>query len=79
MGELFYPHIHFSEMKKLTNTFKLIHNNWHNTSETSYLDVEKFHTPHAVSLEIFFYAETKDSRTHLRAPRTCSHTPQNFF
>jgi hypothetical protein len=28
-----------------------------NTNEAACLDVEEFHTPHAVSLEIFFYAE----------------------
>jgi hypothetical protein len=41
-------------MRKLTNTYKLTHENEHNTKETSYLDVEEFPTPHALSLYIFY-------------------------
>jgi hypothetical protein len=41
--------------KKLTNTFKLLHRNEQNTHKTSYLGVEEFHTPQALSLSIFIY------------------------
>ncbi len=41
-------------IEKLTNTFKLVHRNKQNTSETSYLGMEEFHTPHALSLYIFY-------------------------
>jgi hypothetical protein len=40
----------FKNMKKLTNTNKLVHQNYQNIKETSYLDEEEFQTPHALSL-----------------------------
>jgi hypothetical protein len=39
--------------KNLTNTYKLTHRNEQIRSKTTYLDVEEFHTPHALSLCIF--------------------------
>jgi hypothetical protein len=45
-----------NEMRKLTNTFKLTHRNRQTTNETLYLNMEEFHTGHALSLYIFIYA-----------------------
>jgi hypothetical protein len=41
-------------MKNLTNTFKLTHRSEQNRSKNSYLEVEEFHTLHALSLQIFY-------------------------
>jgi hypothetical protein len=43
----------FTNLENLTNTFKLTHRNEQNTNKISYLGVEGFHTPQAVSLCIF--------------------------
>ncbi len=48
-----YTNLYKNE-KKLTNSFKLINRHEQNTNETSYLDVEEFHEPPAVSLYIFY-------------------------
>jgi hypothetical protein len=37
-------------IKKIHQHIKTSHRNEQNTNETSYLDVEEFHTPHALSL-----------------------------
>ncbi len=56
VSELFIQHHRNSIRirKNLTNTFKLIHRNEQNTQEISYLQVEEFHTLHALSLYIFY-------------------------
>jgi hypothetical protein len=41
--------------KNLTNTFKVKHKSTQNTNKTSYLGVEEFNPPHALSLRIFIY------------------------
>jgi hypothetical protein len=47
------------EIKKLTNTLKLILTNESNTNEISHLAVKEFHTLHALSLYIFIYDTTE--------------------
>jgi hypothetical protein len=54
VSELFL--IFKENLKKLTNTYKLIHRNKENTNKTSYLGVEEFHTTHALSFFISIYA-----------------------
>jgi hypothetical protein len=40
----------YLKMKKLTNTFELIHRNEQNTNKTSYFAMKEFPTPHALSI-----------------------------
>jgi hypothetical protein len=55
------------KIEKLTNTFKLLHKNEHNANETSYLGVEEFHTPLALSLHILYLCKYR--QTFIRQTR----------